>query len=428
MDNLISDYFNKFTSVDNFSLQANQMYFEALYKSFQDNAGKDIKIHEPENEIHSEVIPFAILDPAKLPVIQDYADLSEVSPKLKDYQLNIIKMHAGLGTSVKREEYLKEIKGREKLGSKGTDLFIAIDGKNISIADLQLKQIEILNDSRTFKKVTLQNLVNEETAEEVNKLQSPLIKENILQLKVPTIDDGEISTERLAPAGHAFLGFSLLLDLFQKDDIQDEIVVIGNGEDLNSTPDAKVFSWMVEKNIPICMITTTKLEKDKKGGQISKVVGSVYEYVTIIEKAQAEKAGQLEYFSELGLRPSDHRSLFNTNIVVINKKVLKQRLKSLDVDKSKFCEIITPDLIKNIKPQDGKQFIQLEGAIGSTILNLDKFFRLQTGEEVVAFLNLDPLARESFFIPLKTMDDFEDLKKRYVYDKATGRFQLKGAN
>lgn len=428
MKNIISDYFKKYSNVDSFSLKANRMYFEALLKSFQENAKKDIKIHQPEKNIHSEVIPFAILDPAKLPVIQDYAGLKDVSPKLKDFKLTIIKMHAGLGTSVKRKEYLKEIAGRDKLGSKGTDLFIEVEGKNTSIADLQLKQIKILNDSKTFQQVTLQNLVNEETADEVNKLRSPLIKENILQLKVPTIDEGEVSTERLAPAGHAFLGFSLLLDLFKQDSVQDEIVVIGNGEDLNSTPDAKVFSWMVEKKIPICMITTTKLEKDKKGGQISKVVGSVYEYVTIIEKAQAEKAGQLEYFSELGLRPGDERSLFNTNIVVINKKILKERLESLQISEEKFLEIITPDLIKNIKPQDGKDFIQLEGAIGSTILNLDQFFRLQSGQEVVAFLNLDPKARENFFIPLKTMDDFEDLKKRYVYDKATGRFQLKGVN
>jgi len=200
--------------------------------------------------------------------------------------------------------------------------------------------------------------------------------------------------------------------------------VIGNGEDLNSTPDNKILSWVVEKEIPLTMITTTKLEKDKKGGQISVVTGDV-DYVTIIEKAQAEKANQLSYFEQLGLRKKDQKSLFNTNIVVINARALKDKLNKLDIGQDQFSQIISPDLIKNNKTQNGKTYTQLEGAIGSTMLNLDKYFRLNLGESILSFLNLDPVTREKFFIPIKMIEDFHELVEKYEYNTKTGRFDLK---
>ena len=133
-------------------------------------------------------------------------------------------------------------------------------------------------------------------------------------------------------------------------------------------------------------------------------------YMAIVEKAQAEKADQLEYFQELGLRESDNRSLFNTNIVLINKKALKEFFnKYLDVSESEFLEILAPDLIKNKKEQHGKEFIQLEGAIGSTLLNLDKYFRVKFDKDLVHFLNLAPENREKFFLPIKKREDFDGI-------------------
>ena len=102
--------------------------------------------------------------------------------------------------------------------------------------------------------------------------------------------------------------------------------------------------------------------------------------------------------------------MFNTNVVLINKRVLKQRFKEfLIISSGEFEKIISPELIKNTKEQNGKSFVQLEGAIGSTLLNLDKYFRMNFNEGLVHFLNLAPENREKFFLPIKKRADFDEI-------------------
>lgn len=413
----------------------NEKYFQTLLKQFRENKSSELKIYHPEDEKNSNVYPFALLKKEDLKDIhiEDYKNLKTDTSILKNVDLCLLKMHAGLGSSVKRIEHLKKCSGRDKLGSKGTDLYLKIDDNYLSLAELQLKQVELLNKKSIYNSVSIQNMINFETVDEVQKLNSKYkdyidIKENINQEKMKTIgEDGELTSKRLAPAGHAFLGFHILMDIFLSDTNNTEILSIGNGEDLNSSADEKIVSWVCSNEIPIVMITTTKLEKDKKGGQISLVKEDQSSFVTIVEKAQAEKANQLSYFEEIGLRENDEESLFNTNIVLINKKSLKTKfnkfIKYIEADE--FMNIISPDLIKNIKSQDGENFIQLEGAIGSTLLNLDKYFRLNFKTPLISFLNLDSRERENFFIPIKKMEDFEDLIDRYTYNNKTGRLDLK---
>ena len=55
---------------------------------------------------------------------------------------------------------------------------------------------------------------------------------------------------------------------------------------------------------------------------------------------------------------------------------------------------------------------------------------LTCGANVVAivylsFLNLNPISREKFFIPIKKIEDFNELLERYEYNTKTGRFDLK---
>lgn len=416
--------------------EINKEYFLSLYDKFKSDAHDFDALYEPEKEINSPVIPFAIASDEDLKEVSitKYSELAD-KKDVSDFSFRIIKMHAGLGSSVERLDHLIKISQRDFLGSKGTDLFIEVDGKYYSMSYLQLVQAEILKKESVLRDIIIQCLVNEETfdivkktnEEEYKNKKSFKIDDNIFQLKMPTIDQtGKLSTERLAPAGHAFLGFKILSDLFESKDLKKEFITIGNGEDLNSVADLKILSWMKEKKIPITMITTTKLLKDKKGGQIS-FVKVDKPFVTIIEKAQAEKSNQLEYFEELGLRENDKESLFNTNIVVINTEALKenfnQYLKAINL--ADFQNAISPELIKNSKEQDGLEFIQLEGAIGSTVLNLDKYFRQNFQKPIVHFLNLSPIEREDFFIPIKKMDDFHDLLKRYNYETKSGRFILK---
>ena len=181
---------------------------------------------------------------------------------------------------------------------------------------------------------------------------------------------------------------------------------------------------MVEREIPVVMITTTKLECDKKGGQISKEEKDDKFFYTIVEKAQAEKAHQLDYFEKLGLREGDFEALFNTNIVVINTEALKKEMiQASELDTEKFREIITPFVIKNTKMQNGGAFTQLEGALGSVMLNLDKYFRLNHGRGMLHFLNLSADERSEFFMPIKKFEDFSEITKTHKYSDKTGRLE-----
>ena len=413
-------------------IDINYHYFEALYKKYVNNEAVDLVMNDGGNRANCFPLPIVSKNDLSEILVQDYEDLSdEPSSRLNDFTLEVCKMQAGLGTSVKREDLLEKYTSRKKLGAKGTDLFINYEGKMTSIAEAQLLLAEKFLTDRIVGKVRFKNLVNDETKEAVEdiwKLEHPFkapktykdvfstnelsVTESINQLLMPTIDDkGSITFDREAPGGHAFLGFHELVNLFEMQEVPNELCCIGNGEDLRSNPDKKILSWMVERDIPIVMITTTKLEKDKKGGQIALVKqDGMSSYVTIVEKAQAEKANQLSYFEELGLRPGDGRSLFNTNIVLFNKKVLKEYFKKfLNIDKTDFYRVLAPDLIKNVKEQNGRKYIQLEGAIGSTLLNLDKYFRINYNQSLVHFLNLAPENREKFFLPIKKRSDFDEI-------------------
>ena len=407
--------------------EINVKYFETLYEKYLKDEKNSLILNGPEHDSNVYAYPNAPKKLKSFVCVVFYEELKEAkSEVLENVHLCLCKMHAGLGSSVNRDDLLKKYSTRESLGAKGTDLFIPYKNKMLSIAEVQL--IQAVKKSEHYKTLSYVNLVNEETSSAVkaiwknyhpdlnkdyhalfntNKLKA---KEEICQLKMPTINDkGKLTYDRAAPAGHGFLGFYEIYKLFCGDDSSDEIMAIGNGEDLKSSPDEKMISWVAENNIPIVMITTTKLEKDKKGGQLA-IVDGENPYVTIVEKAQAEKANQLAYFEALGLKKGDDISLFNTNIVLINKKALKKELTKLkSLSKDEFAKILAPDLIKNTKKQDQRDFIQLEGAIGSVMLNLDRYFRSTVGGPLVSFLNLAPESREKFFLPIKKREDFNEI-------------------
>ncbi len=405
----------------------NDLYFNSLFKKYKKAEKSVLSINNPEAGVNSNVIPTAIASTEELNTlgVQDYGKLAAPDlDVLKNTTITLHKMHAGLGSSVKRDQHLKENSDRSKLGSKGTDLFIPTKDGAISIAEAQIIQAKNLASKNIYQKVNLQEYVNIETADAISLLWKNTKHgessenferlEPIFQEMFKTIgEDGELTDERVAPAGHGYFGYKALYDCFAGN-TPDEIIAIGNGEDLNSSPDDKIFSWMAKEEIPLCMITTTKTANDKKGGQISIVKGQEEgqpDHLTIVEKAQAEAAGQLDYFQKLGLRDGDKTSYFNTNIVLINTKALKALIKESlqDIELEKFMEIITPDVIQNTKAQDGKSFVQLEGALGSVILNFDKFLRVNCNKQAVHFLNLDESERMSFFCPIKTMADFNKL-------------------
>lgn len=205
----IKTYISRIENVSDFQKKANEEYFKALYKKFQNPESLDLVINQPEKGIHSNIIPVCLANSQDLEDIdiQKYSELTTMSSKLKDYKLTLVKMHAGLGSSVKRGDLLEKYANGRVAGSKGTDLFIEINGRAYSLAQLQFKQVEILRSQKLYSAVDLINLVNQENIEAVEKVSQEFVEkfDHIMQLKLPTVLDGELSTERVAPGGHGWL-------------------------------------------------------------------------------------------------------------------------------------------------------------------------------------------------------------------------------
>ncbi len=436
--------------------ELNFSYFITLYKKFKSPAKHGAKLviaeasrHLQEGDI--EVFPTAIAPKEimkELPAIHyDRLKSDGRTNAAKKACLWIKKMQAGTGTSMDRTQYLAKLNKVDassiEMGAKGTDLFVqAPTGEQLSIAELQLLQAISDQKRNEYSSIILHDIVSRETEDGIDNIwnkkaynldgqtyaeyfaaQNPKLVHygKTLQAKIPTIDDQtQVSFNRIAPGGHALFGVDALRAAY-KDELRPhvkagEVLIssIGNGEDLSSSPDALMVNWMVEKEIPIAMVTTTKTGLDLKGGQVGIVVPkSSSPYVALVEKAQAETAGQGKFFEELGLREGDREAFFNTNMVLINYNVLIPKIKKAvaDIGEESFLQVIAPDLILNHKKQkdsDGKQrtYTQLEGAMGSVFLNLDHFWRKNFGAPLVHILNVGPEDRTRFFSPIKTAFDF----------------------
>jgi len=188
---------------------------------------------------------------------------------------------------------------------------------------------------------------------------------------------------------------------------------------------------MVQNKVSIVMVTTEKTEIDIKGGQIAMVTDEDGQnYVTIIEQAQAKEEGQLELFEKIGLdiKLENQISFFNTNTTLFNYNVLIPQLKQLvsKIGVEAFQQVITPTLIENKKMQIDKNgheqtYTQLEGAMGSSLLNLDRAWRRHFGEPLVHIVNIEKKNRTRFFSPIKTAFDFYMLfhSNRFSFDERT---------
>ncbi len=422
-------------------------------KGFRKNGDNDVIIAYPTATAPKEI-------QSVLPLQQYCELLKKTDPQIaREGVLWIKKMQAGTGSSIKRDLYLSIkknlLKNEVVLGAKGTDLFIPSYGDEmISLAEAQILQSLYDIKAQKYHEIILHDIFSNETEKSIAEIWNKksiidnrlTYKEVVAKTKglkrgghsyqhhIPTIDeDFQISFNRVAPGGHALFGVeallmatrSLLLPKVEKGKIL--ISSIGNGEDLSSSPDEYMVSWMIENKIPIAMVTTTKTEIDLKGGQIAIVPARDEQdaYVTIIERAQAEDSGQSDLFEKLGLRAGDGEAFFNTNMILLNYNVLSPKLESLvdEIGEVEFLKIISPDLIKNVKKQkeiDGsvRQYIQLEGAMGSVVLNLDHYWRSRYKSPLVHILNVGVSERTKFFSPIKTAFDFfmQFYSDRFDYD------------
>ena len=373
-------------------------------------------------------------------------------------------MHAGTGSSFARKAYLADIlkipEHKISVGAKGGDLFISVptplnpnESSLISLIEVQILQAIYEAKNQTYKKISIKTIVSAETQksliEIMNKpaLTNPelsykkLFEQNerlafldeSFQAKMPTINEkGDFNTTLTAPAGHGFFAVEILEKAARKTYLQEdseEIYRISNGEDLNSCENPLIIGYMIKKQIPIIIVTTTRQEADVKGGTIGLAISKDQKpYATIFEKAQAEQAekiipNQKELFEKLGLQKRGDKAFFNTNMVLFNLKILSPKLKKLlsDLGRSEYLRTICPDCFLSEKKQidpDGieRKYEQLEGVLSSSILNLDKIYRNKYNESLVHFINVDLNYRTEFFSPIKIPIDFIEkfLSKRFT--------------
>lgn len=452
--------------------QLNTSYFLALYRKYKQGSESGelpLFIHEPNVKSSgdvTEVFPTAIATEAQmkhLPAVH-YRDLISSGGKNKasSAALWIKKMQAGTGSSMTRSSYLAKELGiplkNVKIGAKGTDLFISLGEEHkISIAEAQILQAFADEKQGHFGQLILHDIISNETEESINAIWSKksLVEPSFdyralvekskgvryfghsYQYHIPTVgQDGTVSFNRMAPGGHALFGVDALMAAYRSEMRPDVgnlslISSVGNGEDLSSSPDEYMVHWMVEKEIPIAMVTTTKTNNDMKGGQIAIVMPKDRPpYISMMEKAQAESANQLPLFESLGLRKGDQEAFFNTNMILLNYSALTPKIEKLvsEIGEDAFLQIISPDLILNKKKQkdsDGveRTYTQLEGAMGTVVLNLDRYWREHYGEPIVHFLNVDAMNRTKFFCPIKTAFDYfmQFHSDRFAFDQKSYR-------
>jgi len=385
---------------------------------------------------------------SKLPYV-NYRDLldraDELRPVAARSALWVKKMQAGTGSTVVRDDYIKKMRASTgettHIGAKGTDLYVDLPGDGRreyrSLAELQIMQLMIAQENHEFCEIVFQDLVSTETLDSLERIWSKPSYlhpgrtyasiagkrvERFVQAQVPCIDESyQLSYNRTAPTGHWIFAVDALRaalhrNLRPRTKCEHAVAVIGNGEDLSSTPDPAMVGWMIKERVPIVMVTTEKTANDLKGGQIALVRSPEGEdYVTIIEQAQAKEAGQLELFEQIGvtIKNDDQMAFFNTNMALFNYDVLVPMLETLaqEIGERAFLDLLAPDLIMNWKEQtddDGisRKYLQIEGAMGSSLLNFDRYWRKRYGQPLVHFINVERECRTKFFSPIKTAFDY----------------------
>jgi isochorismate synthase EntC len=188
-------------------MDLNQVYFDTLFEKFLKNEQVTLVLHQPEKNINSNVIciPIASEEDLEAIEIKNYEELNLVNTEAcSKFEYTLIKMQAGLGSSVLRSDLIQKIEKRTELGAKGTDLYFKINNEFNSISAIQLLQANALSEKKIYKKINYKNLVNDETKEAVTKsiekvILGPLceLQAEYFQRKMPTIDEGgELTTER----------------------------------------------------------------------------------------------------------------------------------------------------------------------------------------------------------------------------------------
>ncbi|MEI8345545.1 MAG: hypothetical protein WCG06_05680, partial [Candidatus Omnitrophota bacterium] len=364
-------------------------------------------------------------------------------------------LDGGIGQAVDRLEWLRAMAREQGMreeevtrivrGAKGTDLgyILKIKGKKVFVSIAEAKMLELIQMAKSgaFAKISFQPLVNWES----KKSYEALLKKGVLSLRTgqhshklnyqeameqagieilpmlesPDLPGVEEETGLLSAdieahkqgGGHGQFGFYFNAVLVREDvPGMPRIRVFLNGDNRNSSISAVIIGAMIRHRWPIVKMTTVRTPIDAKvgldGGELVWLPGAdQLIYVSAqMELAQARNAHQTLEFEHAGLKgkwKGHGRQPFNTNIIAINDTLLIPVLKDLlaTVGPVEFYRIFAPSLIRKDsvrKKPDSKAVTPLEGAIGISFHNLNKFF--MTDPRGIAILKKHNLDRILYFI------------------------------
>lgn len=157
-----------------------------------------------------------------------------------------------------------------------------------------------------------------------------------------------------------------------------EYIFISNIDNLGATFHYYILSWIIENNIPFAMELCKRTDGEKKGGTPVLWNGKNH----LLEVAQVPES-QMNIFTDLLIFP-----YFNTN--------------NLWIKLDKIEENMPLYVISNPKIIDGRSLIQLESVVGMAFSNFS--------DSQILYVE------RTRFHPVKTIEQYEDLKKNYTLD------------
>ncbi|MFH1362684.1 MAG: metallophosphoesterase, partial [Candidatus Omnitrophota bacterium] len=454
-------------------------YFKTLYHRYQNFDQKPLIIDTGDNG--GNFLPSALLTEQQRQELLGVKDYTQVRAEIEkdtqrpDYELQLNSLDGGLGTNVGRGAYIKEKFGRDPkdLGAKGTDLsfegVISVGGKDylISVAEVKLlRLIKEVKEGQYGRRVTFEPILSNDegnaskpsydallgkpylpdllgnrsevrTYAQVLKELGVILSERIAGVYPSLdIDTKQPTYKRPGNGSHGEWGFKLLSESLESKHNSDTQRVIGfyNGDGTNNFPDRYIIEWILKHNVPLVMISTTKTGIDYKGGQIGVERLSDGRYrIRMLEHGSTldgkKPTGQTKIFEQMGLaggKGEVNKQYFNCNILGINDGLVARLLKDLlqevfEGDLAKLQAIIAPDLIPSVKKgPDRKDYIQLEGPVGTCLINLHNYFVLNKDNpkvkaiierhhiedgKILRIINVDAKDRTNFFTPIKFATD-----------------------
>ncbi|MDP8230046.1 MAG: HEAT repeat domain-containing protein, partial [Candidatus Gorgyraea atricola] len=342
-------------------------------------------------------------------------------------------LNGGIGQEMDRLDFLKTIwrmtgrKSEPKLGAKAMDCYfktiVKINDQEkeafVSVAEATILALLYEVENGHYSQGILEEFISSETRQAMDDLMDTvylydrldtsnsskrtygeileeknmlgIMPEQALFPRFDVEDNNKLTDKYTAPGSHGHWGVYALSNMPDKKLPQDgsvQIRSIFNGDGISNSPNNVIAGWMARENVPVVMITTTRAPIDVKGGMLGvEYLGGKKSRKNLLELADAktsdkENPGQAELFNNMGISKTDDRfgkdgmQLFNTNTVLLNDTVLQPFLRDLRamLGLEEYNRVISPKMMmKSVKQKDGKEYVQLEGAMGSSMLGLAGF-------------------------------------------------------